>query len=644
MMIVQAMPYPASVIGATDAVQTFANDGATFPGYGPATFPAGIYVASTQTTWLARESYLGNTRGTRVTTYDHASGAWGADSNIALRGLTDDDHGVPALFRDADGHIHVFGGAHESGLRHSVTRDPDDNSFWIEKATIGSTYTYPHPVFDGTNLYLFLRDTVSGHHGTGVLLKSTAISSGDITFATKVTLVDFGTDSRFYLGNTHDDGTYIHLIATRSDALDTFRRDIYHFRYKKSDGSISNADGSHSVATGSLPIGISDANTYYRIVDQSTASTYGNIPTFCADTSGDFHLVYRDGASATGSSWDLKHMIYDAGTPSWGSASTVVSVTNANRYDMIAVGPLSAGGVELLYPDNDGTYTRGGVTMKRMAYSGSWGSATTLVTGANGKALDVPGRILNAHDDLRHHFYEIDQSSTNSGAGGLLGYAYGAGGLVDRTIPTNPDGFTWLQLDFTGEADGTTSFDSPALFYKTLTAAGNAQATSGKLELDGTGDFISTTDDDIWSLLNYDFTLDVLGVTFDINNREQHLLSHYSSSARGWSFNHDGAGHLRFMGGSTVVVAQVSFTPTVGTRYDLAAVRSGNTVYFYSGANLIGSAAFSVTINNSNPPLIVGSFSGAAAGSFDLNGRIEKVRLRVQTADYTGSTRTVPSW
>jgi hypothetical protein len=622
---------------------SFANDGATFPGYGPSTWPAGIYVSSTDTTWLAREAYLGNTRFTRVTSYDHTAETWD-DSNIVFLGTVDDDHGVPALFRDADGRIHAFGGVHNGALKHSATRNADDNSFWNEKATIGSNYTYPHPVFDGTSLYLFLRSTIATVHATGVLLKSTAISSGNITFAAEKTLVDFGSDSRFYLGNTHDDGTYIHLIATRSPGADIYRQDVYHFRYKKSDGSIVNADGTHSVASGSLPINLSDSNTYYRIVDQSTSSHYGGMPSFCADSSGDLHLVYKDGTVGDGSSWDLKHMIYSGG--SWGSASTVVSLTNGYRYDMHSVGPLSSG-VELLYPEDDGTYARGGVAMKRKVYaSGAWGSATTIATDDNGKALDVPSRVLNAHTDLRHHFYEIDQFSTNSGAGGLAGYAYGAGGIAARTIPSNPDGFTWLQLDFTDKADGTTSFDSEGLFYKTLTASGNAQAASGKLELDGTGDFISTPDDNIWSLLDYDFTIDALGVVFDVNNEEQHIISHYNSSVRGWTFNYDGAGHLRFAGsqGGTVHTVQVAFTPTVGSRYDLAAVRSAGTIYFYNGTSLLDSAAFTWTIDNTTPSLVIGSFSGGAAGSFDLNGRMEKIRLRVQTADYTGATRTVPSW
>jgi hypothetical protein len=636
-----ALALTASVASGT-AMFGFAHDGATFPSYGPATWPAGIYVSATGTTWIARESYFGNTRLSRVSSYVHGTGTW-TDSGVVFLGLVDDDHGVPALFRDADGYIHAFGGAHESALRHSVTRSPDDNSWWTAKAAVGTTYSYPHPVFDGTNLYLFLRDTVSGHHGTGVLLKSTAISTGNITFAAKVTLVDFGTDSRFYLGNTHDDGTYIHLIVTRSPADDSYRQDIYHFRYKKSDGSVVNADGTRSTASGSLPIGITDANTYYRIVDQSTASHFGNIPTFCADTSGNLQLIYKDGASGTGSSWDLKHMTYSGGA--WGSASTVVSLSNGNRYDMQSIGPLSSGSLELLYPDDDGTYARGGIAMKRIVYSGgSWGSPTSIATNVNGKALDVPGRIFNAHTDLRHHFYEIDQDSLNSSAGGLVGYIYGAGGVPARTIPSNPDGFTWLQLDFTDKANGTVSIDSEGLFYKTMTAVGNAQVTSAKLELDGTGDYLTNADDNIWSLLNYEFTFDALGIVFDENARNQTILSHYSSADRGWFWDYDGVGHLRFIGNNgTNTVAQVSWTPTIGPRYDLGVVRSGNTIIFYDGVNQIGTAqTFAITIRNSGVPLNIGRLEGST--TVDLNGRMERLRMRVQTADYTGSTRTIPSW
>jgi hypothetical protein len=471
-------------------------------------------------------------------------------------------------------------------------------------------------------------------------LKSTAISNGDITFAAEKTLVDFGSGTRFYLGNTHDDGTYIHLIATRSDGGDTFRQDIYHFRYKKSDGSVSNADGTHSTVSGSLPINLSDSNTYYRIVDQSTASHYaGSAPTFCADTSGNLHLVYMDGTVAEGTSWDMKHMIFSSGA--WGSPSTVVSVTNFNHVNMISIGPLSAGGVELLYPDNDGTYTIGGTTMKRAVYNGSWGSPITLAIDVNGESLNVPSRVLNANDDIRHHFYEGHQASTDSGAGGLVGYAFGAGGVGARSIPANPDGFTWLQLDFTNKSNGATTVDSDGMFYKTITAGGNAQVSSGKAVFDGSGDYFTTPDDDLWSLLNYDFTIDFLGVVFN-STAAQTLLSHRSSGQSiGWFIDYVNTNALRFIGYPGGITASASFTATVGTRYDLAVVRSGNTIYFYNGTNLLGSSAFSITISNSTAPLIIGAING---GVEYFNGSIEKIRMRVGAADYTGSTRTIPSW
>ena len=644
-MIVQAMPYPASGGGGVDgsAAMLFADDGATFPMYGVATWPSGFYNSSTGTTWLAREAFCGTLRFTRVSSHNHTTDTWD-DSNVVFVGLVDDDHGAPAIFRDGDGYIHAFGGAHNSALQHSVTRAADENGWWNAKTAIGTVYSYPHPVFDGT-LYLFLRKTITANSiYSGVLLKSTAITSGAITFAAEVTLVNWSTDTRFYLGNTHDDGTYIHLIATRANGTDTQRQDIYHFRYKKSDGSVSNADGSHSVASGSLPINLADSNSYYRIVDQSTPGHFTNIPTFCADTAGNLHLVYMDGASATGTSWDLKHMICSSG--SWGAASTVVSLTNYSRFNLQSLGPVVSGGVELLYSDNDGTYTRGGVAMKRLVYSGSWGSPLTLVTAANGKALDEPTRVLNGHTNLRHYFSEIDQVSTNSSAGGLGIYAFGAGGLPPRTIPANPDGFTWLQVDFTDKADGTTSVDSEGIFYKTITAIGSAHVSSGKAVFNNaTNDYFFTDDDPIWSLLNYDWAIDILGVTFNENAREQMLLSHHSAADLGWFCDIDGAGHLRFIGaqGSTNHTVQVSFTPTVGTRYDLAIARIGSNIYFYNGVNQIGAAqAFAFTIRDSGQPLLIGALSGTT--SFKLNGSIEKLRLRVQSGDYGGATRTVPSW
>lgn len=482
--------------GGSDVAVAFANDGATNPIYSPTVFPAAFYESATDTTYFFHEAYFSGQRYGICVTYDHGTDTWSDDYPVAFVSswLTDDDHGTPAGFRDASGYIHWFGGSHGTALRHVVSKAADDITGWDLKTAIGTTYSYPHPVFDGTTLYLFLRNDATAADRPLVVLVSTAITSGAITFASEKSLVDFGADTRFYLGNTYDDGTYIHLIATRSDGSDTLRQDIYHFRYEKSTGSLLNADGTHTVATGSQPIGLSDANTYYRIVDQSTASHYTNVPTFCTDSSGVLHLIYMDGATANGTSWDLKHMTCTSGT--WSSAATVVSLTNCDRHTVQGVGPLSGGGVELLYPDNDGTYTRGGNTIKRIAYTGgSWGSASTIATDTNGNALDQPGRILGA-DSARMQFWEVTQSASDSGAGGLTGYAYGAS-LATRTIPTHDLQVT-AQYSFDGANAATKTYDDSMFAAKFRPALnGNAQLSTAQqkfgtasLLLDGSGDYV----------------------------------------------------------------------------------------------------------------------------------------------------------
>lgn len=487
--------------GGGASLVNFANDGATFPIYGTATYPSAFYVAATDKTYFFHEAYYANQRWAICISYDHATDTWSDDYPIAVvsEWLTDDDHGVPAGFRDAGGFLHWFGGAHNQTLRHYKSRVADNITEWDVQTAVGTAYTYPHPVFDGTSLYLFARSRIATgpDQMTLVLRKSTSITAGVITFASEVTLINLGGDSRVYLGNTHDDGTYIHLITTRSDGGDNFRQDVYHFKYRKSDGAILNADGSHTISSGSLPIGLSDANTYYRIVDQATPGRFSNVPAFCVDTSGNLHLVYTDGATGTGTSWDLKHKVCVSGT--WGSATTIVALTNSFRGNAQAIGPLAGGDVELLYPDNDGTYSRGGIEMKRRVYSGgSWGSATTVATDLNGKAVDQPSCILSGVDIARMHFCEIAQDSLNSSAGGLFCYAYGATGLALRSIPTH-DLQVLTQCSFDDANNATKTFGESMQDpkYTPPTFAGNAKISTtekkfgtASLFLDGTGDFI----------------------------------------------------------------------------------------------------------------------------------------------------------
>jgi len=204
-----------------------------------------------------------------------------------------------------------------------------------------------------------------------------------------------------------------------------------------------------------------------------------------------------------------------------------------------------------------------------------------------------------------------------------------------------------LTVNFTG-ADGSTSFSDLSPQAKTLTALGNAQILSNKLELDGTGDWVSVPDSDAFSLNQMDFTVEMFGVEFDTVAATQAIVGHYHATGnqRGWFVQLDSAtGNLQFSvspdGTATSAVAG-TFGPAIVTPYDLAVVRHGTSVYFYVNGTRTSSPTLSSRhIFNSTAALSIGALSAGTQNV--MNGRIAAIRITSNEAKYTGASYTVPT-
>jgi hypothetical protein len=423
LMLLTRIPYPASAgSGATDFVS---NNGANQPNLSVANYPAATYASGI--TWMGWESWNGSVRIPQVTGYKHATGYFTDIEAVGISALVDDDHGTPVLCLDHEDHLHAFYGSHHTDQLHSSTMAPvgDDLTWRVNAPITGSEYTYPHPILVGSSIYLLLRKRIAASTKMQVVLRKTAtLSDGIATWDSELTLIDLGTDSICYMGTAEVVGTDIHLVLTKADYADTIREHIYYFVYDTATGAVKNHDGSASVASGSLPVTLAQANADFRLFTHSGGNDDGGMPALCFDTSGDPHVIFKDG---TGSSYAVKHIKRTSGT--WDSPITVSTVDN--RYNCPVLVPLAAGEVEAWYAlDPGGAFTRFGNMVRRIrSAAGTWGTEQTIVA-AGSDGLGNPSPVRNGQIEARVMFSENIDDPTNASAGGLRTYLYGSGGLI----------------------------------------------------------------------------------------------------------------------------------------------------------------------------------------------------------------------
>jgi hypothetical protein len=368
--------------------------------------------------------------------------------------MVDDDHGVPSLCMDHQGYVHIFGGSHNDTpclTAHTTTaRDP---TAWSSTTNL-FTGTYSHPSLVGSALYVFGRD---GSADNKLLLrKTTALNNGVPTYSSNVVIGDFGANTRWYQGQGFVSGTDIHMLATRADAADSKRQDVYYVIYNTLDGSIRNFDGSVTVASASQPVLLATMNASFRIVDQTTGATDGTIPQMIS-ISGNPHIAYMDGTQGGG--YSLIHIAWNGSA--WTAPLTVGAFDTSNvlhRYDGLCITPsATAGDVDFFWAAAaTPAFTRGGKIVKRTrAAAGTLNSQSDVKTPDRAYALDAPTPVLNGLAGCRAMFGEISDTSANERQ--LRIYAAGDSGLLKRALTTA----TPFRLDFT-----TASYGGTTLWYE----------------------------------------------------------------------------------------------------------------------------------------------------------------------------------
>lgn len=417
-------------IGSASVLSSLSGDAATTPWYTNSAGPAIVHHGGKTFT-----GYIAETppQAAKVVAYNHASGAaeYGVvDTNL----LRNDGHGAPALCVLSDDRLTFFHGSHNSAQEWSISDasgGAPDVTTWTRQAALGSM-TYPKPVnipdgSGGGTLYLFGRDAAQDFF----VQSAVYTSGGAVTFGARQKLIDYG--GRVYAAEVRaaPDGN-IEFFTTYADTSDTFRRNVYYYKYRVDTGALENIDASISRAVGTQPVSRTDSDADFREFD--TGTNIAGICSWCRDASGDLHVVYGNDTAPVGSLYNMQHSKYSVG--SWTAPQVAFQMYRKSGQYIDTFCLVSKGGgdsVRVVYPaGNVGAWPfRGGDSMAHKDFtSGSWGAEVVLNSQANGRALGTPTSVHSPHPDYRYAWCEITQSPNESDRAQLLRYGHGDSGFV----------------------------------------------------------------------------------------------------------------------------------------------------------------------------------------------------------------------
>jgi len=259
---------------------------------------------------------------------------------VADNPLTNDVHGGPAIWVDADGYYHITYGSHASAQKHVKSANPNDISSWVAQPDIVSSATYPQIIeLDGV-LYIFYR--AGGHTADWVYRTST---DGGYTWSGETAVIDSTSENVWYVSFRKGKDGRIHVAwawKDESNLLGTdepewYQRYNVYYMFRDHDGTWKNIEG----VTLTLPITKDTADTYclvYR-TDNMSPPKHCNNPTVSATANGKPFIVFTFGdlyggrnyeikcAKWNGSSWDIVTVTQ---TPCFASSPEINAIDDNN--------------------------------------------------------------------------------------------------------------------------------------------------------------------------------------------------------------------------------------------------------------------------------------------------------------------------
>lgn len=614
-----------------------------------------VYLATLDKTLVAWYSVgAGGYKTTWIAAYDHPTATWSERYAVGNFLLADDAHGQASICQDADGYIYVFYGSHVTPQPWSISTAPNDITAWTQQTALTGTQTYPHANVVGGVIYLMQRNDANTSRRTHVVRTATP-SGGNATFSAMTTLVDLGADSRFYIGQCLVSGTDIHFVAKRVNAADTAGRGVYYFVYKTTTGAVTNHDGSFSVASGSLPVSLTDANANCRLFDHGTGE--GDTPAFCFDSAGDPHVIFVDNGGS-GGVYALKHIKRTAGV--WSSPATVessifIEYPGAIGYKAVTkISPgAAAGSVEIWYVrDADGAKMR-----KIRDSGGTFSHAETIMTAPGTDLLVSHEAVREGHANFRNIFSEAIGSLATPGDAGaktLRFYGWGDNGSVGGHVPQDlidPHfANVSLLLGFEHRDGAIIAVNEAPSCIAQSARGGNAQIDTAQkkygnssLLLDGTGDFLSFPNTGKFGVAQGDFTVEWF---FRRNaSKLQVMLSRRPNVGSAEWVTYLLADNRPFLGvfnGAGAVVSITGVTATnSGQWYHFEVTRSGSTWRLFLDGVLEASGTESAAPLADTSTLNIGREQSATSAR-DFNGWIDEVRFTSGVCRHT-ATFTPPA-
>jgi hypothetical protein len=428
----------------------FAELGSTSTWYANSTWPNGIYSSALDKTLQAITDFTvvgGNPiKQVRLYSRDHAGSTWPAavdlftdDSNSTGTQPAADDHGVGALCEDHQGYIHAFGGVHNGAMKHVSSTTAGSVTNFTARTSIGTLFAYPHPVRVGSQLNLFMRVFDGGTQYNLAAVRSSALNAGVPTWGSELPVLSFGANSRVYLGQALAVGTDIYLVCTQADFGDTLRKHVYVLVYDTVTGNVRNLANTKTVLAASLPVGLSDADTFYRVVGFAGGEE-GVTPSMCIEN-GRLHIGYIQGVDGAA---NVRHRYFDLATGAQQGGVNELGSTN-NPRNTVTITP-GAAGIEARWTTNVGAASEYQTTaLPAVAYAsggdmygaswtigGGWTASALVRAGTRAHKVDSPSAVFNAHSSIRWMYAERASDTVFALGGNLRSFAYGDAGIVKR--------------------------------------------------------------------------------------------------------------------------------------------------------------------------------------------------------------------
>ena len=643
--------------GTSVSLTTWALDKATARLGGNAYGYAAVYSADTDETVLFYTVNNG-TDAVRCLIYDHTNEEWSGPFNVGPSFMEGDGHGWPSAELLDDGRMVVFHGSHGgSGFPQQWSlSDINDYTTWTRQPSLTADEpTYPKPVDipDGgasATLYNFYRNNNPGTSGIGwplEIIEGAYSHGGSLAFGAGTELIGFDGE-RIYTSRIEWDGTDFIICWTRANIADTYREDVYFAKYNPTTGDLTSLDGGTTVASASLPLDRTAADTNFRT---HTGETF--IPDFHLEDNGNIHLVYSDNGDTN--PMDLNYDFWN-GT-SWAGKTKLDDLHNYNtgsgfKGQAARVILTSGGDIEVYYnKGSTGQTERGGDALYRRVDSGSGFAAAEELATETDYAVGFPQIVRYATDTIRTFASETFQSGTANDGDFLDMHVIGSGIAELPSGYTEPE-FKYVvdQVDFTRMPDGSNNFldASPAVYEYEF--EGNATVTSGELILDGSGDLVrhipppnGTAQFQENRRFNFgtgDFTIELFGVKMNsLSGDWKHVYGHQGNAGdRGLVVTIKPSDGMRLAltpDGLTVVAHDVTLPynwKTDGTEYYICICRNGSDLRFYvaegtGDAVMHSKQTDSTDHNSSSSDRAWGIGGGVNRSGSRLDGSIKAVRF-----------------